>query len=170
MLTETEREELALYDWEAADRRDHPLAYLSLWDHPSAPSQRGAMRLASQPGLEGILVVGGNGTGKSLFAAAWIMCQALGGDHPDVRAFARRNGLDPLAVAPAGPGRVWVASPTFAVACEALRPHIQSLAPAGYRLLRWTDKQAEGELHLPGGGVIVSKAYRQYLSGQNGRQ
>lgn len=161
---------LALLRAEAAARAEHPLRFLRCWDHPTAPSQRGVLRLASTEGLEGVLAVGGNGTGKSLVIAAWVMCQALGGDHPDVRTFATRNEINPLALAPAGPGRVWVASPTFALACEALRPHIQSLAPAGYRLLRWTDKQGEGEIHLPGGGVIVSKAYRQYLSGQNGRQ
>lgn len=171
MLSVREEEELlALLEEDEAERAAHPLRFLSLWDHPSAPSQRGVLRLACTEGLEGVLAVGGNGTGKSLVIAAWVMCGALGGDHPDVQSFARLNDLDPLALAPRGPGRMWVASPTFGIACESLRPHLQSLAPAGFRSLRWTDKQGEGELHLPGGGVIVSKAYRQYLSGQNGRQ
>lgn len=169
-MTPAEHRELEIRRELSRRRLDHPLAYLTLWDHESAPSQRGVLRLASTEGLEGVLAVGGNGTGKSLVVAAWVMCQALGNDHGDVIAFCERNSLDPQALCPPGRARVWVASPTFAIACEALRPHLQSLAPVGYRSLRWTDKQGEAELHLPGGGVIVSKAYKQYLSGQNGRQ
>ena len=169
-MTPEDRAELMIRRRMEERRRAHPLRYVRLWDHPTAPSQAGALRRLSEPGLDGVLVVGGNGTGKSLILSTFAMAQALGGDHPDVVAFARAHGLDPLDVAPPGPGRVWVASPTFAVACEQLRPHIAAVAPVGARGVRWTDKASEGELHLPGGGVIVSKAYRQYLSGQNGRQ
>lgn len=143
-------------------RREHPLRYARLWDQDEPrTSQRRAFRDVLGTLGQGLLLLGGNGTGKTWCAAVWALLQALGGDHPDVSAWATLNDLDVSAL-PTGPGRVWVASETFASAKEQIRVHLRALAPAGTTFRKW-DADDEAELHLPGGGVIVSKAYRQYV-------
>lgn len=143
-------------------RREHPLRYARLWDQDEPrTSQLRAFRDALAGQAVGLLLLGGNGTGKTWLAALWALIQALGSDHPDVVAWAKLNGLDVSAL-PTGPGRVWVASETFAAAKEQIRVHLRALAPAGSTFRKW-DSEDEAELHLPGGGIIVSKAYRQYV-------
>lgn len=143
-------------------RREHPLRYAVLWDQPEPrTSQRRAFADALAGGVTGLLLLGGNGTGKTWCAAVWALVMAQGADHVDVVAWATLNGLD-ISGLPVGPGRVWVASETFAAAKEQIRVHLRDLAPAGSTYRKW-DADDEAELHLPGGGVIVSKAYRQYV-------
>lgn len=125
------------------------------------------------PGLANFIVDGvtHHNTGKSVAAAQWAIAQAAGRDAWVksaagkrlfyVEAWALANGV-PLDQIPEGPGRVWVASPTFAAAVEQIRPHLRKFAPDGTTYLRWDDKRSEAELRLPNGGVIVSKCYAQY--------
>lgn len=125
------------------------------------------------PGLANFIVDGvtHHNTGKSVAAAQWAVAQASGRDAWVksaagkrlfyVEAWALANGV-PLDQIPEGPGRVWVASPTFAAAVEQIRPHLRKFAPDGTTYLRWDDKRSEAELRLPNGGVIVSKCYAQY--------
>lgn len=142
-----------------ARMKAHPLRYALLWDQPEPrTSQRRAF--AAGLGHQGLILVGGNGTGKTWVAALWALLQALGSDHPDVVKFAENNGLD-FSTIPKGPGRVWVCSETFESACEQIRPHLSGLAPEGTTTRNWEiDKQAK--MTLPNGGVILSKAYAQY--------
>ena len=100
----------------------------------------------------------------------WIVAQAAGSDATHqrgrvpvrwVQKWLALNALPEGLVRP-GPARCWVASPTFAAAVEQIRPHIKRLCPEGTRFVSWTHKGGEGEVRLPNGGVIVSKAYRQY--------
>lgn len=152
-------------------RRLAPMAYASLWDRPAPhTSQRRALALDTTPGTLCTLILGGNRTGKSESAAMYAVAQAAGRDavvrrgRLEIRWVARwlaRNGLPPSMI-PLGPGRVWVGSPTFGSAVEQIRPKLRRWAPAGSRFSGWTSKTSEGTLTLPGGGVVVSKAYQQY--------
>lgn len=148
-------------------RRERPLAYAELWHH-EAPrtSQRTALWPLAEPNVLMLLLLGGNRSGKSAVVSQYGIAQAGGLDAEQdgvfwVRRWLARNGLPEGLVSP-GPGRVWVGSPTFASAVEQIRPHLAAFAPSGTRLIRWDDKQSEAEARLPGGGVIVSKAYRQF--------
>jgi hypothetical protein len=150
--------------------RQAPLAYARLWDSPRT-SQRRALSNVCGASVFITLMLGGNRTGKSVALAQWLIAMAAGIDATVtaasgkplryVLAWAIANGI-PTDQIPEGPGRVWVASPTFAAAVEQIRPHLRKLAPAGTTFLRWDDKRSEAELRLPGGGVIVSKCYAQY--------
>lgn len=142
-----------------ARRKAHPLAYAKLWDQPEPQtSQRRAF--AAGIGAQGLVLVGGNGTGKTWVAALWAILQASGSDDPDVVRFAARNELD-LSVIPKGPGIVWVCSETFGAAVEQIRKHLSALAPVGTTTRSWgVEKQAS--MTLPNGGRIISKAYEQY--------
>lgn len=147
-----------------------PLAYARLW-HSERTSQRRALENVCGDGVFITILLGGNRTGKSVAAAQWAVAQAAGRDAWVksaagkrlfyVEAWALANGI-PLDQIPEGPGRVWVASPTFAAAVEQIRPHLRRFAPDGTTYLRWDDKRSEAELRLPNGGVIVSKCYAQY--------
>ena len=153
-------------------RQSYPLAYASLWDRPSPrTSQRRALSLVAGPNTLLTLILGGNRTGKSEAAAMWAVAAAAGRDAihngPEgrvcwVERWLARNGLPPSTVPWTGPGEVWVGSPTFASAVKQIRPKLARWAPHGTRARSWTDKGSEGELFLPGGGVITSKAYRQF--------
>lgn len=163
MVARADLERAALAALELQRRqREHPLRYARLWDQDEPrTSQRRAFRDVLGALGQGLLLLGGNGTGKTWCAALWALLQAQGGDHPDVQAWAALNGID-VSSLPTGPGRVWVASETFAAAKEQIRVHLRALAPIGATFRKW-DADDEAELHLPGGGVIVSKAYRQYV-------
>ena len=166
-LSAADLEELLLL--EELDRRRAlaPLAYATLWDR-AAPrtSQRRALLPILEPDVLMHAILGGNRTGKSEVGAMYAVALAAGRDAEIdgrrwVEGWLRRNGL-PMELIPLGPGRVWVGSPTFGSAVEQIRPKLLRYSPAGTKSKSWEDKQAEGELRLPGGGVIVSKAYRQY--------
>lgn len=154
-------------------RKSYPLAYSALWDNPEPrTSQRRAVAL-SRPGVLLTAVLGGNRAGKSDLLAQWTTAQAAGLDAvhegPEgrveyVRRWLARNCL-PESIVPLGPGRVWTGSPTYSAAREQIRPKLMKLAPEGTRLVSWT-ADAEGELRYPNGGVVVSKAYRQYDADQ----
>lgn len=152
-----------------------PLAYRTLW-HQDAPrtSQREAIRLDYSRDAQGnlpllTLLLGGNRTGKSEAMAMWAVAQAAGIDHVVddggrrvewVRKWCARNGLDEGQF-PKGRGTVWVASPAFGIAREQIRPKIKDLVPKNSRFVAW-DQISEAEVHLLGGGVIRSKAYKQF--------
>jgi len=155
-------------------RRDFtPLAYSSLWDRdePRTSQRRALLPLLDASTLV-LLVLGGNRAGKSDVITQYGSALAAGRDAvihdpvrridvPWVRLWLARNGY-PEALIPTGPDRVWVGSPSFGAAVEQIRPKFTKYLPAGTRYLRWDDKQSEAEARLPGGGVIVSKAYKQY--------
>lgn len=150
--------------------RAAPLAYARLW-HSERTSQKRALANVAGPNVFITILIGGNRTGKSVAVAQWAIAQAAGRDAfvqsaagrrlYYVEAWARANDI-PLDQIPEGPGRVWVASPTFASSVEQIRPHLRTHAPGGTSYLRWDDKRSEAELRLPNGGVIVSKCYAQY--------
>ncbi|MEI8167941.1 MAG: hypothetical protein WCG26_16275, partial [Chloroflexales bacterium] len=77
-----------------------------------------------------------------------------------VKRWLSQNGLPESMIAPE-PGRVWVGSPTFAAAKEQIRPKLMRWAPSGTKWVGW-DQTAEAEARIPGGGVMVSKAYKQF--------
>lgn len=124
------------------------------------------------PSVLTLLVLGGNRAGKSDVITQYGSALAAGRDAtvydpirkmevPWVRLWLARNGY-PDSLIPPGPDRVWVGSPSFGAAVEQIRPKFAAYLPAGTKYLRWDDKQSEAEARLPGGGVIVSKAYKQY--------
>jgi len=157
---ELERQASAALELERR-RAAHPLAYAVLWDQAEPQtSQRRAF--AAGIAHQGLILVGGNGTGKSWVLAVWALLQAHGGDHPDVRRFAENNGLD-LSCIPSGPARVWVCSETFEAAKEQIRVHLSGLAPEGTKTKGW-DQASPAEMTLPGGGKILSKSYAQYVA------
>lgn len=149
-----------------------PIAYSELWDRPHPrTSQRRTLLALTEPGVKMLSILGGNRAGKSDVLAQWAVAQALGRDarierkgydaiYP-VQRWLSVNGL-PDSLVPEGPGRIWVGSPTHASAVEQIRPKLAHYAPQGTRKVSWDNKGGEGELHVPGGGVIVSKAYKQY--------
>lgn len=161
----------------------HPLAYAVAW-HQEAPrtSQRTALHLA-MPGHLMTLILGGNRTGKSEIMAQWGLANAAGRDaYIDtpagrrywVREWMKANDL-PEEMIPEGPGTVWFGSPSFGASLEQIRPKLTSLAPVGTAGNQWTQSK-EARLFLPvsgdsegkagtadrNGGVLVSKAYKQY--------
>lgn len=151
-------------------RKAYPLAYARLWDAPEpSTSQRRAI-LASSPKIRLTFIRGGNRSGKSVAGAMWAVAMAAGRDACIIDLGGRRvywvriwmdaNGI-PEDYIPKGPGRVWIGSPTFATACETIRPHIKALCPTGTHAVRW-DQSAEAKLILPNGGELISKAYKQF--------
>ena len=154
-----------------------PLAYSKLWHNaPPRTSQRTALLPLLEDRVLMTLLLGGNRTGKSRLLKDWCLAQAAGRDAyvEDgkrgrvywVRDWLKRNGL-PFDLIPNGPGRVWVGSPTFSAAVEQIRPKLKEGAPKGTTFRSWDNKGGEAELRLPAcngkpGGVIVSKAYKQF--------
>lgn len=161
----------AIRDERARRRKVCPLAYSELWHRePPRTSQRRALLALLDPTVVMLAILGGNRTGKSKLLADTMVALAAGRDaviedHGRrvewVRMWLARNAL-PEELVPLGPGRMWVGSPSFTSAVEQIRPHLLRACPEGTRALRWEDKQSEAELRLPGGGVVVSKAYKQY--------
>lgn len=146
----------------ARRRKATPLAFAGLWDRePPRTSQRRALLQLTSPGCLAALILGGNRTGKSEVASMWAVACAAGHETPWVRDWLTLNQL-PLSLVPAKPGRVWVASPTFASAVEQIRPKLRRWCPEGTRFSNWENRGGEGVATLPNGGVLVSKAYRQY--------
>lgn len=148
-------------------RKSVPLAFASLWDRaPPRTSQRRSLLPLAEQGVKMLCILGGNRAGKSDVLAQYLVAQAGGLDAEQqgiqwVRRWLSCNGL-PESLVPPGPGRCWVGSPTHAAAVEQIRPKLSAYAPVGTRRVSWENKGGEGELHLPNGGVIVSKAYKQY--------
>ncbi len=152
-------------------RQVSPLAHADLWDREEPrTSQRRALALSALPNVLLSLLIGGNRTGKSEALAQWAVVQAAGRDASVespagpvywVRRWLARNGYPDTMVQPT-PGRVWVASPTFAAAVEQIRPKIRRWCPGSTKYSRWDDKAGEGEATLPNGGCLVGKAYKQY--------
>lgn len=85
--------------------RAWPLVRWEAWDNPPpATSQRRSLqRLGDLSTVYG----GSNRSGKTEAVLRFPVLYALGGDHPAVRAFCNRNGLDRTQF-PTGPGRSWV--------------------------------------------------------------
>lgn len=148
-----------------------PMAWARLWDRAQPrTSQRRALAAMVEEGVMLTLILGGNRTGKSELMAMWALAKAAGRDATIrtergpfrwVDRWLALNGL-PKKLIQLRPGRVWVGSPTFGAAVEQIRPKLLRWAPKGSKTIRWDDKLSEAELHLPGGGVVVSKAYKQF--------
>jgi len=105
-------------------------------------------------------------SGKSELGAQLDVAYALGGDHPDVIRWARRNGLDHRHI-PSGPGRVCSSALTNSDSRRYLRPKVARYLPAG---TTWRNREGQGEAEcvLPGGGVIVFKSVDQGREGYQG--
>lgn len=147
-----------------------PLLFGQAW-HNEKPrtSQRAVLLAAADPLALLIAALGGNRSGKSIIMAMWGVANAAGRDAVVetgagpvywVREWLARNCL-PANMIPRSPGNVWFGSPAFPAACHQIRPHIRRFCPAGTKFVRW-DQQAEAEFRLPGGGLGVSKAYKQF--------
>lgn len=162
------RELEALDRQEAELRRARPLAWATLW-HRDAPrtSQRTAAQVGLHPNRLVTLISGGNRAGKTDLGAQLAVAMAMGRDHPDVIEWGRRNRLD-LSAIPRGPGVVWSVALTFPDSRRYVREKLKKYAPAeGTRFRSW-DAENEAELHLPGGGKIVCKAWKQGRDGMQG--
>lgn len=162
------RELEALDRQEAELRSARPLAWATLW-HRDLPrtSQRKAAAVALVPDRLVTLVSGGNRAGKTDLGAQWAIAMAMGRAHPDVQEWGRRNGLD-LSTIPRDPGVVWSVALTFPDSRRYVRDKLKKYAPVnGCRFRNW-DAENEAELHLPGGGKVVCKAWRQGRDGMQG--
>jgi len=149
--------------------REAPLAYCDLW-HSDQTSQREALRPLSDPGILALLCQGGNGAGKSDLLAMWAVASAAGRDawikrgsrrFYWVREWLDRNDLPPEIITHRDPQTIWVGSETYGAARQQIRPKLAAYAPPGSDLLAW-DSDREGRLALPGGGLVLSRAYQQY--------
>ena len=149
-----------------ARRAAHPLAYARLWDQPAPrTSQRRSLALA--PGSVALALLGGNGSGKSVGAIQLSVAAALGGDHPDARAWLDANGL-PAEVLPPYPGRVLVSALTGNDSRRVLREKVKHYTPLGGT---WRNETGDGEAEWraprgrggrqDNGGVIVMKSNDQ---------
>ena len=152
-------------------RKAYPLAYGRLWHHdPPRTSQRRAILALAEPGVMMVLVLGGNRAGKSDLVVQWSVACAAGrdavheGPEGEVRWVARwlaANGL-PESMIPEGPGDVWAGSTTFGAAVDQIRPKLRRWCPAGTTISGYESRTGEAVFRLPGGGTILSKAYRQW--------
>lgn len=152
---------------ESARKRRRPLAYAKLWHRPAPrTSQRDTVQAVLGPGVLQAFVLGGNRTGKSHSGAMLYVAWALGRNHPDVQAWARRNGLDISAIQP-GPGNVWAVARTDADSRRYVRPKVAQFLPAG-SVWRNRDGDGEAEVVLPNGGKITFKSVKQGREGMQG--
>ena len=129
---------------------EHPLRFAHLWDRPlPRTSQRRAFQ---QLGEVVTVVCGGNRSGKSDGSSQLAIATALGGRHPDARAWCRNNGLDP-AILPQRPGRVWAVALDSGDSVEYLRPTYAKYLPPGSK---WRNQHGNGRasVTLPGGGYV----------------
>lgn len=141
-------------------RKARPLAYATLWarDEPRTSQQRLVARFLGG-GLHTLVALGGNRTGKTELGAQLTVAHALGGDHPDVVAWARRNGLDAASI-PRGPGKVCASALTSGDSLRYQRDKLDRYLPAGST---WYNRYGQGEawVRLPNGGVILCKSNDQ---------
>lgn len=144
-------------------RTANPIAYATTWDveRPRAYSQRGAARQVA--GSTAFALLGGNGSGKTEFAAQLCVASALGRDHPAARQWLALNGL-PDETIPPYPGRVLFSALTSNDSRKVLREKVRRFLPPG---CKWRNEGGDGEaeVRMPGavgnGGVIVFKSNDQ---------
>lgn len=164
-------------------KETNPLAHADLWDNPQPQtSQRRCVESLGQdvtvragsgagksapPAESGrpdvVVVLGGNGSGKSEVLMQTATAMALGRHHKDAIRWAKRNGF-PLDRLPDGQGRVIVSSLTHVDSRKILRPKADRYSPPGSKWRnRWADNEAELRMPESNGvtGVIVFKAARQ---------
>jgi len=130
-------------------------------------SQRAAMAALLAADVQEGFLKGSNRSGKSVLGRLLCMIFALGAEHWSVQRFAAVNRL-PLDRVQPGPGRVWACGQTFNAAREYVRPGLKEIAPHGSIFKAW-DAWNEAELHLPNGGIIVSKAVEQAKQSGSGK-
>lgn len=144
-------------------RQANPIAYATTWDveHPRAYSQRGAAQRVA--GSTAFALLGGNGSGKTEFAAQLCVASALGRHHPAVQRWLSANGL-PDETVPPYPGRVLFSALTSNDSRKVLREKVRRFLPPG---CKWRNEGGDGEaeVRMPGavgnGGVIVFKSNDQ---------
>lgn len=103
--------------------------------------------------------LGGNRTGKSELGAMLDLISAMGRDNPIAQRWARINQVD-ISCIPEGPGVAWNSAPSFNDSRRYVRTKLDRWAPMG-STWRNRNAEAEAELHLPGGGLVVCKANTQ---------
>lgn len=159
------REQLRAID--VQKRRDHPLAYATLWhrDAPRTSQRRAAQAILTESARFGFLF-GGNRSGKSELGGQIATAFALGSDHPDVQAWARNNDLD-VSVIPKSPGTVWSVALSFSDSKRYVREKLRRYAPVDTKFRSW-EAENEAEIKYPNGGKIVCKAWAQGQPGMQG--
>lgn len=141
-----------------------PLSGAVLWRKPDAPWDQRRLIAALTVALT--LVRGGNRSGKTYAILQLCVAQALGGDHPAVRAWVETNGL-PLDLIPPGPGEVILAAPTAAQSIQIHRKRLEPLLPSEGKTWYGQQSPAAGarvELAVPGytkPGTVWFKSYDQ---------
>lgn len=160
-----------------ADVEARPLRYARLWhrtgldrtpsdDYPDGrrrTSQRRALTKAV--GSVAVVVLGGNGTGKTELAAQLSVACAQGRNHPDTREWLRANNL-PDELVPPYPGRVLFSALTGNDSRRVIRAKVGRYLPVG---ASWRNRHGDGEAYAyplgeqtaDGGGVIVFKSNDQ---------
>lgn len=165
-------------------RAAHPLAFAELWHAEGwdtsglngspqrlRTSQRAAVGTIA--GAVSVAIFGGNGTGKSEVAGQLGAACMLGREHPDVKAWLKRNHLPPELVPPY-PGRVLCSALTFAYSRKVVRTKVAKYLPRDVEVV-WRNRDGEGEaevripsLQTPGnegGATIVFKSNDQGADG-----
>lgn len=138
-------------------RQQKPLSYARLWDQ-AAPKTSQRRAVAALGEHDSLLLLGGNRTGKTEAGSQLAVAHALGGDHPEVRAWQARNGLR-LRI-PAGPGKVCASALTSGDSLRYLREKLDRYLPVA---TKWYNRWGKGEAwaSLPGGGIVLCKSNDQ---------
>ena len=139
-------------------RAEQPLALALLWDRQQPrTSQRRAVQAALKPGLQSMLLTGGNRSSKTTAGAMVAVAYALGSAHPAVQAWGRINSIDISGIQP-GPGIVCASALTAADSKQVQRAKVQEFLPAQEH--RWLNRDGNGEAlcQLANGGQILFKS------------
>lgn len=183
VMTDDEREAvLAVVDEEERDRLAHPLAYARLW-HADGVDETGRVRTSQLEAVRAFLaayrdrrertlefvvtfLLGGNRSGKSEARAQIGVAFTLGGDHPDVIRWCRRNGL-PLDAIPPGPGLTYNGALDSDDSRNYVRPKDARYFPAGTQRFNWRG-QGQAEAVFANGGRRIYKTVDQHRDGWQG--
>ena len=136
----------------------NPLTTAVCW-HRQAPktSQRKAVQQAIKPGLQAMLLTGGNRSSKTTAGAMVAVAYALGRQHPAVQAWSQLNSLDVSGIQP-GPGIVCASALTAADSKQVQRAKVQEFLPRSEH--RWLNRDGNGEAVciFSHGGQILFKS------------
>lgn len=132
----------ALYE---RQKRSYPMATSVLWRAPVSPCDQRRSVVAAMTSPVVTVVLGGERSGKSQGLKELTMAQALGGDHPLVRAWGDHNEL-PIGRIPDGPAQVYAVSLTSNDSLRYHRPDFDTLV--GDLPHTWRNRNGVGECRL----------------------